>query len=196
MLVTYGKNMRNGPNSYSGSRGSAGYPVDKARNFGKLQSGKDGVGSITAPCGPGENGSSVNKDQGAAEGGIKTVFDNYRKKSSVSKKGVAVNSGVAQGFHFDVLLNDLREDNEIPFDKKSKGKKHMSSAKGGPSVDGKKVLDDISNKVENPGKGSVFGTGISKSAGGESSRPVIDIGKGSFDVVASNLKEAMEVALE
>ncbi|KAL5732749.1 hypothetical protein ACOSQ2_032441 [Xanthoceras sorbifolium] len=91
--------------------------------------------------------------------------------------------------------DDLREGNEILFDKKSKGRKPMSSEKGGPSVDGKKVLDDISNKVENPGKGSVFGIGILKSAGGESSRPIVDIAKGSFDV-ASNLKKAMEVALE
>ncbi|KAL5824768.1 hypothetical protein ACOSQ3_020831 [Xanthoceras sorbifolium] len=115
-------------------------------------SGKDGVGSSAAPSGPSGNGGSVNKDQGAAKGGIKTVFDNYRKKSSISKKRGAVNSGMAQGSRFDVLLDDLREGNEILFDKKSKVKKPMSSTKGGPNVDGKKVVDDISNKVENPGK--------------------------------------------
>ncbi|KAL5800986.1 hypothetical protein ACOSQ3_032618 [Xanthoceras sorbifolium] len=185
MLVTYGKNERNGHNGYSGLRGSAGYPADKVRNSRKFQSGKDGVGSSAAPSGPSGNGGSVNKDQGAAEGGIKTFFDNYRKKNAVSKKGGAMNSGVAQGSRFDIL-----------FYKKSKGRKPMSSAKGGPSVDGKKVFDDISNRVENPGKGSVFGTGILKSAGGESFRPIVDIAKGSFDVVASNLKKAMEVALE
>ncbi|KAL5757936.1 hypothetical protein ACOSP7_020547 [Xanthoceras sorbifolium] len=111
-----------------------------------------GEGSSAAPSGPSGNGGSVNKDQGAAKGGIKTVFDNYRKKSSISKKRGAVNSGMAQGSRFDVLLDDLREGNEILFDKKSKVKKPMSSTKGGPNVDWKKVVDDISNKVENPGK--------------------------------------------
>ncbi|KAH7548412.1 hypothetical protein JRO89_XS14G0122300 [Xanthoceras sorbifolium] len=118
MLVTYGKNERNGHNGYSGLRGFTGYPADKVRNSRKFQSGKDGVGSSAAPSGPSGNGGSVNKDQGAAEG------------------------------------DDLREGNEILFDKKSKGRKPMSSEKGGPSVDGKKVLDDIFNKVENPGKHS------------------------------------------
>ncbi|KAL5732755.1 hypothetical protein ACOSQ2_032447 [Xanthoceras sorbifolium] len=135
-----------------GLRGFAGYPADKVRNSRKFQSGKDGVGSSAAPSGPSGNGGSVNKDQGAAEGGIKTFFDNYRKKNAVSKKGGAMNLGVAQGSRFDVLLDDLREGNEILFDKKSKGRKPMSSAKGGPSVNGKKVLDNISYKVENPRK--------------------------------------------
>ncbi|KAL5785102.1 hypothetical protein ACOSQ2_007494 [Xanthoceras sorbifolium] len=149
MLVTYGKNGRNRPNGYSGSRGYAGYPADKGRNSGTFQSVKAGVGSIAAPSGTGGYGGSVDKVQGAAKDGIKAVFDNYRKESSVSKKGVAVNSGVAQGSHFDVLLNDLREGNLVLFDKKSKGKKHISSAEGGPNIGGKKVLADISNKVEN-----------------------------------------------
>ncbi|KAL5782189.1 hypothetical protein ACOSP7_007218 [Xanthoceras sorbifolium] len=193
MLVTYGKNGRNGPNGYSGSRGYAGYPADKGKNSGKFQSVKVGMGSIAAPSG---TGGSVDKVQGAAKDGIKAVFDNYHKESSVSKKGVAVNSGVAQGSRFDVFLNDLREGNLVLFDKKSKGKKHISSAEGGPNIGGKKVLADISNKVENSVKGSVFGIGTSNSVGSDSSRPVVDIAEGSFDVVASYLKEGMEVALE
>ncbi|KAL5769587.1 hypothetical protein ACOSP7_013741 [Xanthoceras sorbifolium] len=129
-----------------------GYSADKAKDSGKLQTGKDGMKSMAAPCGSGGYGYSIDKNQGVNEGGTKTGFGNYRKKSSVAKNGVVMNSSVTQGSRFEVFLDDLKEGNEVLVDKKAKGKKPIATIKGGPSVDGKKVFDDISNTVDKSGK--------------------------------------------
>ncbi|KAL5814755.1 hypothetical protein ACOSQ3_025540 [Xanthoceras sorbifolium] len=116
MLVSYGRNERNVYAGNMGKRGFLGNNMDKGGFNIKAQGGKASMGS---------------KVTRAAEGGINKVFDNYRKKNSTFKKGDIASLDMEKGSRFDILSDNLEEDNKMLFERKCKGNKPLQMARDG-----------------------------------------------------------------